>query len=472
MSTNVQIPPLGESVSEAVLLRWLKNDGDPVSEGDSIAELETDKANVDLPAKTGGVLRQLKAPGDTVQVGETVARIDPAGAGAKPPPGKNAPGPPLPPAQPQAAPIKDTGKAASIPSGGGHAAPGTAPATLAPAARTDELSPAVRRMVEENKVDTTSIPATGPGGRITKEDVQKFIEGRGTATAGRGRDTGSDADDGDGEPSSAMPTRPGSSATAPRSAAPAAAMPAAASAQPPSPASFDASGVKRVPMSKIRKKIAERLVQAQQTAAILTTFNEVDLHNLQDIRARHKEKFEKTYGVGLGLMSFFCRAVVLGLKEFPRLNAYLDGDDIVYHNYVHLGIAVSTDRGLAVPVMRHVEQMSFAKVESEIKRLAAATREGKLGLEELSGGTFTITNGGVFGSLLSTPILNPPQAGILGMHTIQKRPVVANDKVEVRPMMYLALSYDHRLVDGRESVSFLVRVKECLEDPARLMLEV
>jgi 2-oxoglutarate dehydrogenase E2 component (dihydrolipoamide succinyltransferase) len=193
---------------------------------------------------------------------------------------------------------------------------------------------------------------------------------------------------------------------------------------------------------------------------------------MQEIRGRYKEKFEKQYGIGLGLMSFFCKAVVLGLREFPRLNAYIDGDDIVYHNYVHLGIAVSTDRGLAVPVLRHVENMSFAKIESEIKRLAAATREGKLGLEELSGGTFTITNGGVFGSLLSTPILNPPQSGILGMHTIQKRPVVVNDKVEVRPMMYVALSYDHRLVDGRESVSFLVRVKEMLEDPARLMLEV
>jgi 2-oxoglutarate dehydrogenase E2 component (dihydrolipoamide succinyltransferase) len=340
---------------------------------------------------------------------------------------------------------------------------------MKPAARADDLSPAVRRMVEENKLDPSAIPASGPGGRITKEDVQKHIESRG----GNGRGQQEDEDDGDGEPSRAMAPRPGSSSTAPRAAAPAsAAIPAASSAQAPSPASFDANGVKRVPMSKIRKKIAERLVHAQQTAAILTTFNEVDLHTLMEIRSRYKEKFEKTYGVGLGLMSFFCRAVVLGLREFPRLNAYIDGDDVVYHNYVHLGIAVSTDRGLAVPVMRHVEQMSFAKVESEIKRLAAATREGKLGLEELSGGTFTITNGGVFGSLLSTPILNPPQSGILGMHTIQKRPVVVNDKIEIRPMMYLALSYDHRLVDGRESVSFLVRVKEYLEDPARLMLEV
>ena len=465
MSTNVEIPPLGESVNEAVLLRWLKNDGETVAEGDSLAELETDKANVDLPARTGGVLRQLKTAGETVQVGETVARIDPAGAGAgaaaapaRTPPGKNAPGPSLPPAQPQKAPIKDTGKAADIPSGGGHAAPGTAPAVLSPGTRREELSPAARRVVEENRLDPTAIRGSGPGGRVTKEDAQKAAD---------------DRDDTDGEPPPA-PARGGpATVAAPRAAAPSTgSVPSSVSSQTPTPGSFDASGVKRVPMSKIRKRIAERLVQAQQTAAILTTFNEVDLHHLQEIRARYKEKFEKLHGVGLGLMSFFCRSVVLGLKEFPRLNAYIEGEDVVYHNYVHLGIAVSTDRGLAVPVMRHAEQMSFAKVESEIKRLAAATREGKLGLEELSGGTFTITNGGVFGSLLSTPILNPPQSGILGMHTIQKRPVVVNDKVEVRPMMYLALSYDHRLVDGRESVSFLVRVKEYLEDPARLMLEV
>jgi 2-oxoglutarate dehydrogenase E2 component (dihydrolipoamide succinyltransferase) len=234
----------------------------------------------------------------------------------------------------------------------------------------------------------------------------------------------------------------------------------------------EGDGTKRVPMTKIRKKIAERLVQAQQTAAILTTFNEVDLSAIIEIRNKYKEKFEKLHGVGLGFMSFFAKAVVLALKEFPRVNAEIDGDDVVYHNYVNLGIAVSTERGLAVPVLRNVDQMSFATIESEIKRLAAATREGKLGLQELSGGTFTITNGGVFGSLLSTPIINPPQSGILGMHAIIKRPVAINDQVVIRPMMYVALSYDHRLVDGRESVSFLVRVKEYLEDPARLMLEV
>ena len=495
MSTNVDIPPLGESVSEAVLLRWLKNDGDVVAEGDPLAELETDKANVDLPAPKPGVLHHVKEAGETVQIGETVARIDvaPAGAGAKPSAATARPeagakpqaagdggqgkaggtGPaPLPPAQLQDKPAKDTGTAAFVPSGGGHAVQASAGGATgpAPAMRPDELSPAVRRMVEENKLNPASIPPSGPGGRITKEDVQKFLDGR-----GGGADDDGEESDGNGDPNgSAIPRRPGGAATAPRAASPSgpASVPASAASQPPAAGSFDASGVKRVPMSKIRKKIAERLVSAQQTAAILTTFNEVDLHHLMEIRSRYKEKFEKQYGIGLGLMSFFCKAVVLGLREFPRLNAYIEGEDVVYHNYVHLGIAVSTDRGLAVPVLRHVEQMSFAKIESEIKRLAAATREGKLGLEELSGGTFTITNGGVFGSLLSTPILNPPQSGILGMHTIQKRPVVVADKIEIRPMMYVALSYDHRLVDGRESVSFLVRVKEMLEDPARLMLEV
>ena len=481
MSTNVPIPSLGESVSEAVLLRWLRNDGDVVAAGDPLAELETDKANVDLPAPVPGVLRRVKEAGETVQIGETVARIDAAPAGAKPTPaapqpsskagGAGAPTPPpLPPAQPQAAPAKDTGTAAFVPSGGGQAAK-TAAASLKPASAED-LSPAVRRMVEENKLDPAAIPPSGPGGRITKEDVQKFLDRRGSSSAAAGR-APEPAEESDGNGAGTLKPR-GPASTAPRAASPGgpATIPASSASQAPAPGSFDASGVKRVPMSKIRKKIAERLVSAQQTAAILTTFNEVDLHNMQDLRGRYKEKFEKQYGIGLGLMSFFCKAVVLGLREFPRLNAFIEGDDVVYHNFVHLGIAVSTDRGLAVPVLRNVESMSFAKIESEIKRLAAATREGKLGLEELSGGTFTITNGGVFGSLLSTPILNPPQSGILGMHTIQKRPVVVNDKVEVRPMMYVALSYDHRLVDGRESVSFLVRVKEMLEDPARLMLEI
>jgi 2-oxoglutarate dehydrogenase E2 component (dihydrolipoamide succinyltransferase) len=236
--------------------------------------------------------------------------------------------------------------------------------------------------------------------------------------------------------------------------------------------SFDPDGTKRVPMSKIRKRIAATLVAAQQTAAMLTTFNEVDLTNVIEIRSKYKDKFADAHGVSLGFMSFFSRAVVTALKQFPRINAFIEGDDIVYHDYVHLGIAVSTDRGLAVPVLRNAHKLSFAEIESEIKRLATAVRDGRLAIEELTGGTFTITNGGVFGSLLSTPILNPPQSAILGMHAIQKRPVVVNDKIEIRSMMYIALTYDHRLIDGRESVSFLVRVKELLEDPARLMLEV
>ena len=427
MPTNVDVPPLGESVSEAVLLRWLKNDGDAVTVGEPLAELETDKANVDLPSTAAGVLRRAKDAGATVKVGEVIARIEEGTGG-------------------NGAPVKAAPEAKSA------QPPAPAPAAPSPA-KPEDLSPAVRRMVEENNLDPTKVKATGPSGRLTKEDVQAHLDAQGVNKSDRAQ----------------VETERAEKPAPAKTAAPAAAPPA-----PPQPAPAPASqgGVRREPMSKIRKRIAQNLVQAQQTAAILTTFNEVDLSQVMALRAKYKERFQEIHGVGLGLMSFFARAVVLALKEFPRVNAQLDGDDVVFFDYVHLGIAVSTERGLAVPVLRNVEQMSFAKIESEIKRLATATREGKLGLQELSGGTFTITNGGVFGSLLSTPIINPPQSAILGMHTIQKRPVAVGDKVEVHPMMYLALSYDHRLIDGRESVSFLVRVKEFLEDPARLMLEI
>jgi 2-oxoglutarate dehydrogenase E2 component (dihydrolipoamide succinyltransferase) len=274
-------------------------------------------------------------------------------------------------------------------------------------------------------------------------------------------------------PPSPAPTRKKEPPPAPAPApAPAPVRTSAPVAAEGSPLVFDNAGIARVGMSKIRKRIAQTLVQAQHNAAILTTFNEIDLTTIVDLRNRYKERFQEIYGVGLGFMSFFARAAILGLKEFPRLNAFIDGDDVVYHQFVNLGIAVSTERGLAVPVLRDADQMSFARIEAEVKRLATAVREGKLALHELAGGTFTITNGGVFGSLLSTPIINPPQSGILGMHTIQKRAVVIGDKIEIRSMMYVALSYDHRLVDGRESVSFLVRLKQYLEDPGRLMLEV
>jgi 2-oxoglutarate dehydrogenase E2 component (dihydrolipoamide succinyltransferase) len=421
MSTNVQIPSLGESVSEAVLLKWHKKDGDAVALDEPLCELETDKANVDLPSPAAGVLHRSATEGQTVRIGETIATLDGNGAVAKAPapapaPAKAAATPPAPPAP--SAPKTEAAK---------------------PVAKSDDLSPAVRRLIEEKHLDPEKITPTGPGGRLTKEDVQRYLE---TKTA---VDNAADV-----------------------SAAAAAPLIVAESAK----LEPEGAGVRRVPMSKIRKKIAERLVQAQQTAAILTTFNEVDLQNVIDLRTKYKEKFEKVHGVGLGFMSFFARATILALKQFPLVNASIDGSDILHHDYVNLGIAVSTERGLAVPVLRHAEKMGFAKIENEIKRLAAATRDNKLSIDELSGGTFTITNGGVFGSLLSTPILNPPQSGILGMHSIQKRPIAVGDQVVIRPMMYIALSYDHRIVDGRDSVSFLVRLKELLEDPARLMLEV
>lgn len=430
MATQVQVPALGESVKQAVLVRWHKADGEAVAVDEPICELETDKANVDLPAPAAGVLRRVKDEGDTVNVGEVIARIDPAAVGAE----------------------KGAKTATTIPSPAQSSSSPTARATVPSA---PDLSPAVRRIVEENRLDPTAIPATGPGGRLSKEDVLKHMEQR--AQAENGTPAGSDD----------FKTRP----LAPES--PATKQSQTEAKLPASPQmDFDAQGIRRVPMSKIRRRIAERLVSAQQTAAILTTFNEIDLSTLLDLRGRYKERFAEVHGVSLGLMSFFARACVLALKEFPRVNASIEGDDVIYHQHVHLGIAVSTDRGLAVPVLRHVEKMSFAHIEAEIKRLANSTRDGKLGLEELTGGTFTITNGGVFGSLLSTPIINPPQSGILGMHAIQKRPIAVNDKVEIRPMMYVALSYDHRLVDGKESVSFLVRLKQLLEDPARLMLEI
>jgi len=427
MPTNIEIPPLGESITEAVLLRWLKNDGDYVAVDEELVELETDKANVPLPSRAAGVLRQAKKAGDTVRVGETIARIDEAPVGAK--------APPIP-------------QKAAVPSAASAVAP--RPPVTAPVAQTQSLAqdlrPSVRRLVEENKIDPATIGATGPGGRIIKDDVLRKIDEAKTP-AGNGR-------------------------AAAGAMLPAVTPPALSPPTSDATGSFDASGVMRVPMSKIRRRIAERLVSAQNNAAILTTFNEIDLSAVMALRAKYKERFNETHGVSLGLMSFFGRGVVMALREFPRVNAFIDGDDVVYHDYVNLGIAVSTERGLTVPVLRHAEQMSFARIESEIKRLATAARDGKLAIAELSGATFTITNGGIFGSLLSTPILSPPESGILGMHAIKDRPVAVNGEIEIRPMMYVALSYDHRLVDGRESVSFLVRLKESLEDPARLLLEI
>ncbi len=399
---TLTVPNLGDSVTQATVLRWHKKDGEAVKLDEPVLELETDKANADVPATLAGVFKRAAGiePGAVVKVGQVLGEIDP------------------------------NGKPSAV------EAPAASPNPAAPT--TDELSPAVRRMIEEHKLDASKIKGTGPGGRLTKEDVIRRVE------------------------ESSAPSKPAKDVDVNQMARTSDAVPQPVAVQ----------GAKREPMSKIRKRIAENLVRAQQTAAILTTFNEVDLSKVMELRTSYKDKFEKQNGVGLGFMSFFSKAVCVALKQFPRVNGQIDGDNVVTFDYVNLGIAVSTERGLAVPVLRNADKMSFAQIESEIKRLAGAVRDGKLGIQEMSGGTFTITNGGVFGSLLSTPIINPPQSGILGMHTIQKRAVVVNDEIVIRPMMYIALSYDHRLVDGRESVSFLVRIKELLEDPARLLLEV
>jgi 2-oxoglutarate dehydrogenase E2 component (dihydrolipoamide succinyltransferase) len=452
MAIEVKVPALGESVKQATLLKWHKQDGEAVKVDEPLCELESDKANQDLNAEVAGILRRLRKEGVTVEVGEVIGEIDPAGVATSKP-----------------AKVVEQKKAAGATFPQAGSAGSSATATL------EDYSPAVRRLMVENQLDPKSIPSSGPKGRLTKEDVEAYLT-RGPSTSLRAGGNGETAV----EPPASKVEPPVVSKVEPPLPTLAAILEkkkevATVSPSLPAPVQaimYDSTGIHRAPMSKIRKRIAETLLLAQQTAAILTTFNEADLTSIIELRTKFKERFQEVHGVGLGFMSFFARACVLALKEFPKLNAFIEGDNVIYHQFVHLGIAVSTDRGLAVPVLRHAEKMSFARIEAEIKRLATATRDGKLSLEELSGGTFTITNGGIFGSLLSTPIMNPPQSGILGMHAIQKRPMVVNDKIEIRSMMYLALSYDHRLVDGRESVSFLVRLKQYLEDPTRLMLEI
>jgi len=411
VTIEVKVPRLAESISEATLVEWLKADGAAVRADEPIATLETDKAAVEIVADGAGVLTHARKPGDVVKVGDVLARIAPGGAPAATTEAPAAAAPAVTP------PV---------------AAPAPAPAAPAPT-REAVLSPAVRRIVEERGLDPAAIAGTGPHGRVLKEDALAAAP--------------------------AAPAQP--TAPAPASAAPSAA-----------PADTD-EDVRVVPMNRIRQRIAERLVQAQHTAAILTTFNEIDMSRVMDLRARHKDAFEKSHGVKLGFMSFFARACVLALADVPAVNAEIRGTDMVFHNRVHMGIAASTPKGLVVPVVQNAEQLDFAGLEKEIARLAQRARDGVLTPQELSGGTFTITNGGVFGSLLSTPILNPPQSGILGMHKIEKRAVVLeDDSIVVRPMMYVALSYDHRIIDGQQAVTFLVRVKERLEDLERMLLRV
>jgi 2-oxoglutarate dehydrogenase E2 component (dihydrolipoamide succinyltransferase) len=423
MPIDITIPSLGESVSQGVITRWLKQSGDLVAVDELLFELETEKAAMEIPAEAAGRLEILVEGGSEVSVGTVVGRIVEDGS-AKTAPARGAAAHP-------AAPGPAASRSAPAP-----AATEAAPVTAASPGRGEAapLSPAVRKLLAEHGLDAAAIAGSGKGGRITKADVLEHLAKR-PAEAPR-------------RPEPEAPARPAVTSPAPQ------------------------GDTERVPMTLLRRRIAERLVEAQRTAAILTTFNEIDMSAVLELRRRHKARFREVHGTTLGFMSLFGRAVVLALRDVPVVNAQIDGAEIVYFKQVHLGIAVGTERGLVVPVVRGADRMTLAELERAIGELAELARTGKLLPDHLAGGTFTISNGGVYGSLLSTPILNPPQSGILGMHKIEERPVVVDGQVVVRPMMYVALSYDHRLVDGEQAVTFLVRVKERLEDPTRLLLDL
>ncbi|GMA50672.1 dihydrolipoyllysine-residue succinyltransferase component of 2-oxoglutarate dehydrogenase complex [Alicyclobacillus contaminans] len=431
--SEVKVPELGESIVEATVGTWLKKVGDPVEAGEALVELETDKVNVEVMAEEAGVLQSIvKQSGETVNIGETLAVIGAAGS---------APAPAAAAASTAAAPSASSAAAsvATAPAPA-PAAPAATPAAAAPAAEAAETgpvraTPAIRRAALEFGVDLSKVHGTGENGRIELRDLLAHVTPPASAPA-----------------APAAPTKPA-----------------------PAPAATTAVGSfreeERVRMSRRRATIAKRLVEAQHTAAMLTTFNEVDMTAILEVRKRRKDAFKEKHGVGLGFMSFFTKAVVGALKAFPLLNAEIQGEDLIIKKYYDIGVAVATEGGLVVPVVRNADRLSFAEIEREIATLAKKARENKLSLQDLQGGTFTITNGGVFGSLMSTPILNAPQVGILGMHGIKERPVAVNGQVEIRPMMYIALSYDHRIVDGAEAVQFLVKVKELVEDPESLLIE-
>jgi 2-oxoglutarate dehydrogenase E2 component (dihydrolipoamide succinyltransferase) len=414
MTIEVRVPQLPESVADATLVSWHKKPGDAVVRDENLVDLETDKVVLEVPAPAAGVISEIRLQdGAKVTGGEVLAVIE-EGAAAAAVPGASAP------------PIMAT-------SAGTTTAAKDAVKADAAAAK---LSPAAKRVVEENKVDPKAVAGSGRDGRVSKSDVVNYLAAK------------------DAAPVPGVPAAPKTPAV------------------PPAQSVRGARAEQRVPMTRLRARIAERMIQAQATQALLTSFNEVDLKAVNDLRARYKDQFEKQYGVKLGFMSFFTKACVEALKKFPSVNASVEGNDIVYHDYFDIGVAVSTDRGLIVPVVRDADLQSFADIEKSIANFAGRARAGSITMEELTGGTFTITNGGVFGSLLSTPIVNSPQSAILGMHKIQDRPVVIDGQVVVRPMMYVALTYDHRIIDGREAVQFLVTVKQALEDPARMVLGV
>ena len=450
MAIEVRVPEMGESIVEAVIGHWLRREGESVVAGEALVELETEKVNIEVAAEQSGVLeRILKREGETVSVGEVIALITEGVTAATP-----------------VAPLE-----VEAVSPAAETQPVTVSVSGEPPERAQpsevvglRATPAVRRLAEEYGIDVRQVPASGEGGRVTREDVLRFVAQQLAASP----------------PLPTAPVEAEALQTGPAAGAETIVSPDSPLTEPvPSsrpapgtvPIGVDGRREERVRMTQRRKTIARRLVEAQQTAAMLTTFNEIDMSAVIEVRRRWRDRFRERYGVSLGFMSFFTKAVVGALKAFPQLNAEIQGDEIVLKYYYDIGIAVAADEGLVVPVVRDADRKSFAKIEQEIDELARKARERRLTLEDLSGGTFTITNGGVFGSLLSTPILNPPQVGILGMHKIEERPVVVDGQVVVRPMMYVALTYDHRIVDGREAVLFLVRVKELVEDPERLLLE-
>jgi 2-oxoglutarate dehydrogenase E2 component (dihydrolipoamide succinyltransferase) len=417
--TEIRVPTLGESVTEATIGRWFKKAGDAVAVDEPLVELETDKVTIEVPAPSAGVLGEIAAKdGETVAVGALLGQINDGAAGAKP-------------AAAAPAPAKAAAPAAPPPA----AAPAPAPAAPKAAPADAPLAPSVRRLSAESGVDAATVPGSGKDGRVTKGDMLAAIEKAASA-----------------------PTPVNQPA-------------AAVQVRAPSPAD-DAAREERVKMTRLRQTIARRLKDVQNTAAMLTTFNEVDMGHIMAMRGQYKDVFEKKHGSKLGFMGFFTKACVQALKDIPAVNAEIDGTDLIYKNYYHVGVAVGTDKGLVVPVVRDCDHKSIADIEKSIADFGRRARDGQLKIDEMQGGTFTITNGGIYGSLMSTPILNAPQSGILGMHKIQDRPVAIAGKVEIRPMMYLALSYDHRVIDGKEAVTFLVRVKESLEDPARLVLDL
>lgn len=439
MPANIVVPEMGESIVDARIAKWLKHEGDAVAAGEALVELETDKIDVEVSAPEAGVLQQItRGPGDDVKIGEVIGVIAPGdGAAVATPPPASAPAP---------------GEAAAAPAGASAPAPTPAsvPADATAAAPEEDrtrATPSARRLADQHEVPLGALKGTGEAGRVTRRDVETFISRQPPK----------------GTPTTAAPVQPVVSQSpwpeAPVSARPAPVPPAAERRE------------ERIRMSKRRATIARRLVEAQQVAAMLTTFNEVDMTGIMGLRERRKEAFKQKHGISLGIASFFVKAAIGALREFPRINAEIQGDEMILKHYYDIGVAVGAAEGLVVPVLRDADRMSFAEIEGKIREFAKKANDGTLTLEDLKGGTFTITNGGVFGSLVSTPIINPPQVGILGLHKIQDRPVAVERRVEVRPMMYVALTYDHRIVDGAEAVRFLVRVKELAEDPGTLLLE-